>query len=300
MKHRIAILLLMLLSTLVRAQGETAPEGDKQYYTREGNKMYAQKRYNKAAEYYNKGADTDPASLAAAFNLGDTYYRQGKYEEARQQFDLLTARNLSADTMSLIWHNLGNSLLQLKEYEKSIEAYKKALRYNPADDDSRYNLAYAQKMLKKQREQQQKQPDDKQQDKQKDKENEDQKKKEQEKKDQLNKEKEKLQQEKKDLNQEKKSNEQKQQDPKTGQQEKQQLEKRNGEIDKRMAQIEQRLKEIEKQLREMQGLPEPKNQLSKEEARRMLEALSGEEKRTREKLDKKSKNYTSAENEKDW
>jgi Ca-activated chloride channel family protein len=48
---------------------------------------------------------------------------------------------------------LGNSLLETKKYDESIDAYKKALLNNPKDDATRYNLAYAQEMLKKQKNQ---------------------------------------------------------------------------------------------------------------------------------------------------
>jgi len=45
-------------------------------------------------------------------------------------------------------------LARKKKYDESIKAYKKALRYSPNDEDTRYNLAYAQKMLIQQQNQQ--------------------------------------------------------------------------------------------------------------------------------------------------
>ena len=69
------------------------------------------------------------------------------------------------------WHNLGNISFQEKNYAQSIEEYKNALRRNPKDDETRYNLRLAQLLLKKQQQEQQNQDknDDKdQQDKNKD------------------------------------------------------------------------------------------------------------------------------------
>ena len=55
------------------------------------------------------------------------------------------------------FHNLGNALMEEKQYEKSIEAYKQSLKSNPKDDETRYNLAVAQYMLRQQQKQQQQQ-----------------------------------------------------------------------------------------------------------------------------------------------
>ena len=82
-----------------------------------------------------------------------------------------------------VWHNFGNSLLESKQYEQSIAAYKNALLNNPADRDTKYNLEYAKLMLKKQQ-QQQNQQDKNQDKKDQDKKDQDQQKQDQQKKDQ--------------------------------------------------------------------------------------------------------------------
>jgi alpha-galactosidase/6-phospho-beta-glucosidase family protein len=66
---------------------------------------------------------------------------------------------------------------------QSIDAYKNSLRLDPADNDAKYNLAYAQKMLEKnqQQQQQQQQNKDKQDQPDQDQQNQDQQKQEQEK-----------------------------------------------------------------------------------------------------------------------
>ena len=53
-----------------------------------------------------------------------------------------------------------------KDYAKAVEAYKQSLRNNPKDDETRYNLALAQKMLKDQQQDQQNQDQNQQQQKQ--------------------------------------------------------------------------------------------------------------------------------------
>ena len=66
--------------------------------------------------------------------------------------------------MSSAWHNIGNTMLQQKDLEKSMEAYKMALRLNPEDNEARYNLAVVQKMIQDKEEDQQPEQQDQQQD----------------------------------------------------------------------------------------------------------------------------------------
>jgi tetratricopeptide (TPR) repeat protein len=139
----------------------------------EGNKQYENKKFNEAEKEYSKALNKNKDSYKGAFNLGDAYYQQGKYEQAAEQFQLLTHRATSKDTLSKAFHNLGNALLKSKKYEEGVNAYKNALKNNPTDEETRYNLAYAQQMLKQQQQQQNK---DKNKDEKKDeKENKDKK-----------------------------------------------------------------------------------------------------------------------------
>ena len=61
-----------------------------------------------------------------------------------------------------VFHNLGDISMQSKEYAKSVEAFKQSLRLNPQDDETRYNLALAQKLLEDQQNQDQDQNQDQQ------------------------------------------------------------------------------------------------------------------------------------------
>jgi len=52
------------------------------------------------------------------------------------------------DRKAKVYHNIGNSLLKSDKVEQSVEAYKTALKYNPNDNDTKYNLSYALELLK--------------------------------------------------------------------------------------------------------------------------------------------------------
>lgn len=130
---------------------------------RRGNKSYENEKYVDAEVDYRKGLEQNNKSFSATFNLGNALYRQQKYPEAIEQFQ--AAAHLAGDDKQRVasaYHNIGNALLQSGEYAKSIEAYKQALRRNPTDDETRYNLVYAQQMLQQQQQQQQNQQDQQQ------------------------------------------------------------------------------------------------------------------------------------------
>lgn len=155
-------------------------------YLRSGNKLYKDSTFVKAEVDYRKALELDPKSTDAMYNLGNALLMQQKAKDAMEQFEAASKVEKDKNKLSQIYHNMGVILQSSKQYPQCIEAYKKALRNNPADDETRYNLALAQKLLKdqqqnqdqnKQQEQKQdKKDDDKQQ---KNKEQQDQKKKDQ-------------------------------------------------------------------------------------------------------------------------
>jgi Ca-activated chloride channel family protein len=127
---------------------------------REGNKLYKKELYNDAEIAYRRGLDKDSLSFVARFNLGDAYYKQEQYEQAENIFKNLSDINDEGMTdaqKAKIMHNLGNAQLQQKKYKESIDSYKKSLRINPTDDETRSNLAYAQLMSNDEQQQQQNQ-----------------------------------------------------------------------------------------------------------------------------------------------
>lgn len=162
-------------------------------YIRSGNTNYTTEDYSTAESEYAKAMNENSYSFEAGFNYGDALFRQEKYDEAEKQFENLAYSETTKDNKAKAFHNLGNTYFkkyasanpQEKEeiLKKSIDAYKNSLRNNPSDSDTKYNLAYTQKMLKKMQEQQKNQDKDKKDDK-KEEDKEDQEKKDQDKKDQ--------------------------------------------------------------------------------------------------------------------
>jgi Ca-activated chloride channel homolog len=200
----------LLISTLLVLTLAVNAQADKKQI-REGNREYKKERYPESEILYRKAAGTSNHSPDAVFNTGDALYKQKKYEEAAKQFTESTNLNEVPAKKSDGFYNLGNSLLMAKKFEESIDAYKKALKLKPDNPEAKYNLAYAQDLLKKQQEQQkqQQQQDQKNKDDQKDKDKNDKNDKNQ---DQKDKEKDKDKQNDQDNKQDDKQQEQKQQE----------------------------------------------------------------------------------------
>jgi tetratricopeptide (TPR) repeat protein len=140
----------LLVSVLLNAQADKK-------YIRKGNREYDKSKYSESEISYRKAVDNNKQSPDALFNIGDALYKQDKFEEAGNQFIENANQNIDNDKKSAGLYNLGNSMLKANKLPESIEAYKKSLKLRPDNVEAKYNLAYAQDLLREQQEQQQKQ-----------------------------------------------------------------------------------------------------------------------------------------------
>ncbi|MEO6168377.1 MAG: tetratricopeptide repeat protein [Chitinophagales bacterium] len=143
-----AILIILVSHEFMEAQVPLSTQPEKTQ-TREGNKEYQQENFAEAEASYKKALDHKNNMPEATFNLGDAVYEQKRYEDAQKQFQLSAKTNADPTVKAKAFHNLGNSYLSQKKWEDAVEAYKNALKINPADADTKYNLAYANAMLNK-------------------------------------------------------------------------------------------------------------------------------------------------------
>jgi len=250
MNRLIIIVLLSFVCVGSYAQKEKS-------FVRKGNKQYEQQKYPDAEVNYRKALEQQPNSEIATFNLGNALFREEKLQEAGEQFLKAADAGKNKTNIAMAYHNLGNSYLMDKKYQESIDAYKKALRNNPKDVETKYNLAFAQRMLKNppknQNQNNQNKNDKNQQNKdKKDDKNKDNK----DNKDKNNKDKQKQDQNKDNKN-DKNNKDQQQQQPQTG-------------------------------------------KISKDDAKRMLQAIQNDEKNTQDKLKKEKAQAKKVKPDVDW
>ncbi len=148
----------------------------------EGNTEFDNSNNIKAEKNYRRALSTGVKKNTANYNIANVLQEQDYLDEAIiNYFDVISASK-SKTNKHKSYHNIGNAFMENKNYKAAVEAYKNALRNNPADDESRYNYALAKKMLDDEQNKNDKEPQDKDQ-KDKDQKDKDQKDKDQQNKD---------------------------------------------------------------------------------------------------------------------
>ncbi len=150
---------ILILVGLFLFIGTTSLAQKENTLLRQGNRQFEKGNFKEAEKDYRKALEMNKESVKGQFNLGAAVYKNNSFEESAKIYGNLAGKNNDREIQSKIFHNLGNSYLQAKEYEKSIPAFKNALMNNPKDLDTKYNLEYAKMMLKKQQQQQQQNKD---------------------------------------------------------------------------------------------------------------------------------------------
>jgi tetratricopeptide (TPR) repeat protein len=127
-----------------------------------GNRAFEKGNHIDAEVEYKKALEKDPKSKEAQFDLGNSYYKQQRYDEALREYGNSSVAMKSPEERAETYYNIGNSLYRANKFQEAIKAYKKSLTINPNDDDTRYNLQMARAKLKQQEQQKQQQKDQKQ------------------------------------------------------------------------------------------------------------------------------------------
>lgn len=136
---------LLLFSILAFSQEK---DKEKDAYLPKGNKEFEKKNYTEAEADYRISQSKNPAKAAAAYNLGNSIYRQKKPSEAKYAYLKAIESAQTKKEKHKAFHNLGNAFMEEKNYQAAVDSYKNALRNNPADEETRYNYALAKEMLK--------------------------------------------------------------------------------------------------------------------------------------------------------
>ena len=156
---------VMLIALFVSLPASAQQKNDR-YYVRHGNRLYRDSVYAKAQVDYQKAIEKDNTNAVAHYNLGNAHLYQGQPQDAMKSYE--TAARLQKDKMrgAQVYHNMGVILQSQKQFAEAIECYKNALRRNPKDDETRYNLALCLHQLKNQSQDQNQQNQDQQDQKQ--------------------------------------------------------------------------------------------------------------------------------------
>ena len=160
-KKKVTTILLLLVTMTAFSQTD-------RQFIRQGNKQFHRGDYPNAEVSYRKAIEKNPKNPQAAFNLGNALMAQKKDSAAIVQFENASRLETNPLRKAQSYHNMGVICQSHKMYGEAIEAYKNALRLNPDDDETRYNLVLCKHQKQKQdqnRQNQQKNDDQKKDDK---------------------------------------------------------------------------------------------------------------------------------------
>jgi Tfp pilus assembly protein PilF len=271
-------------------QAQSLQENDKKL-NRETNKILknaeeelGENDFSSAEASYRKAVSKNESSATARYNMANMYYGKEKPAQATSRYKQAAKVAETKEDKHDVFHNMGNSYMDQKKYAEAIGAYKNALRNNPTDEQTRYNLALAKKMLEKEQQENKDQDDKKDDQKDKEKEKEDQNK--------DKKEDDKGEKDKKDQG-DNKENEggDKEKEPK----------KEPEKPDDKGEPKDQKEQKDEKgeQEKEQPQQPQP-GQLSPQQIKNLLEAMNNEEKKVQDKINAEKAKGAKTKSAKDW
>ena len=268
----ILIVFLMIFSSneIIAQKDSTALQRKARKMVREGNKLYSQNQFTDASVAYKKALGNNANYDKASYNLGNAMYQNKNFKEAVPQFELSAKTAEDKFTKAEAYHNLGNTMMETKNYQGAVNAYKNSLRNNPNDDETRYNLAVAQKMLDKEN---QDNKDDKDNKDNKDKDNKD------------------------------KDDKDKDKDKKEGDDEKDKKDDGKDDKDKDGKDEKDKNKDQKDDPKKDDKDQKPKQQqgkMSPEQIKQLLESLNNEEKKTQKKMNAQKAKGKKVKQEKDW
>lgn len=276
MMKQITVYIILLITTLSFAQ-----EKDKEQllalkkannYVYEGNNLIEEDDFVSAEMAYRKAISEQPTTVAGIYNLGNSYIKKGSFDEALYRLQEAAESATNKSEKHKVFHNIGNVLMQNKKCKEAVEAFKSALRNDPTDDETRYNLGLAKVCAEQQKEENKddnKEDENKENKDQKD-ENKDQDQKEN--KDKKDKEDENKEDKKDEGDQDKKEGEDKKDDEGKGDEEKKE-----------------------------QQSPKPQpGQMSPQQMKNLLEAMDNQEQKVQEKMNAEKMKGVKIKTDKDW
>ena len=262
-------------------------------YMNQAEEALSENDFASAEAAYRKAIAKDPSNTTAKYNMGNLYYNREKSGESQSRFVEANKVSESKEDRHRINHNLGNSFMKQKKYKEAVEAYKNALRNDPTDDETRYNLALAKKKLEEEQQQNQ--------DKNDNQDNKDNKDQNQDQKDQDHDNQGDKGEDKDQDGKPKDEGDNEKQDPKDGEgdqdnekpQDKDPNEQNKGDQDQK----DQKGKPDQQK----QQQPQPaQGQLSPQQIKNLLEAMNNQEEKTQDKMNAEKAKAVKTRSDKDW
>lgn len=277
LRNNFLIFLVLILSTVTSTNAQENKEKQKtlkqsEVLLSEANSEMKKGNFPIAEAEYREAISLNPKAATGKYNLGTAYYNKDMNATAMNRFKQAAAVADTKADKHKAFHNLGNTYMNEKKYQEAVDSYKNALRNNPTDEETRYNLALAKEMLE---------------DQQKDGGGDDEKEDQEDKKDQ----------------EKEQENENNKKDGEDGDEEKEDDKGEEKEDKEEGDDKEDKGKPDEPKDKEEENKPPPQpqpGQLSPQQVKNLLEAMNNEEKKVQDKINAKKQKGAKVKSEKDW
>ena len=144
------MLLLLCVASFSFLAPQTATAQNDRHYIRQGNRLFRRGAFADAEVKYRKALEANKENPQAIYNLGNALLMQQKDSAAIEQYQLAAKFEKNPLRKYQSYHNIGVICQGRHMFKEAIEAYKEALRLNPNDDETRYNLEVCKRQLKNQ------------------------------------------------------------------------------------------------------------------------------------------------------
>jgi Ca-activated chloride channel family protein len=118
---------------------------------REGVTLYNREKFDQAATKFQESQQKTPDDSNVAYNLANSHYRLGHYEEAVEAYKKNLTEKTPKNLKQKSYYNMGNAYYRMGYMDEAIDSYKKALELNTRDMDSKFNLEWAREQQEKAR-----------------------------------------------------------------------------------------------------------------------------------------------------
>ena len=123
--NRVATIIFFLFNNIIFSQDQ-------------GLEHYNNQKFDDAKKYYEALIVGNESIPEAHFGKGAASYQLGEFDSARDSFDK-SLKSSDKQVKSKAYYNLGNTFYKNNKKEEAIKYYRKALELNPNDKEAKFN-----------------------------------------------------------------------------------------------------------------------------------------------------------------
>ena len=152
MDRKLRVKLVLVVGLLVPLINSPVDADQADSNIQEGLNQYQEGLFPEAEKNFAKARSNRPDDRRLDYNLGSSYYKQGKYEEALQDYTQSALDDSYPQLKKNSLYNAGNALFKMGKLKEAEKTYKNVLALDPSDMDAKFNLEFVREQLKKKKE----------------------------------------------------------------------------------------------------------------------------------------------------